>query len=110
MTLGDLKILVSDYTGLEKDALHIHVALILYLGAALLFRRSPRLWPAWLLVLGVELANESYDLWQQAADGDAPRWTESLKDLWNTMLWPTALLLLARYAAPAVHRPAPPEA
>ena len=111
MNLGHLKILVSDYTGLEKDALHIHVALILYLAASFLLRRSPRFWIAWLLVLGVELANESYDLWQQAADGDVPRWTESLKDLWNTMLWPTVLLLLARYAAlPTVRRPAPPEA
>jgi len=111
VTLGDLKILVSDYSGLEKDALHIHVALILYLGASFVFRRSPRFWLAWLLVLGVELGNEAYDLWQQAADGDVPRWTEGLKDLWNTMLWPTALLLLARFAAlPAVRRPARPEA
>ena len=111
MTLADLKILVSTYTGLEKDALHVHVALILYLAAAIVFRRSPHFYLPWLFVLGVELSNEAYDLWQQAADGEPPRPAESLKDLWNTMLWPTVLLLLARYAPlPAAPRPAPPDA
>ena len=111
MTLADLKILVSTYTGLEKDALHIHVALILYFAAWFVFRRSPRFYLPWLVVIGVELANEAYDLWQQAADGEPPRWAASLSDLWNTMLWPTVLLLLARWVTrSAALRPAPPGA
>jgi len=106
MGLTHFKDLISQYTGLERDALHIHLALFVYLLAALLFRRSPRSPLPWLVVFGIELANEAHDLW---VNWGAP-WSWSLgegaKDLWNTMLWPTVLLLVGRYGG-LVRRPAP---
>lgn len=97
MDYTNLKDLISQYTGLEKDALHIHAALLIYILTSLLFRRSFRSFLPWLVVLGIELANEAHDIWE---NWGAPwSWSlgESGKDLWNTMLWPTVLLLAARY-------------
>ena len=108
MNFGDFKILLSEWMALDKDALHIHAALFLYFGAMLALRRSPRSVLPWLIVFAAEVANEGYDLWQQQADGEPPRPAEGLKDFWNTMLWPSALLLLGRWLAPAEAQ-APPD-
>ncbi|HEX8526748.1 hypothetical protein [Allosphingosinicella sp.] len=99
MTWYELKDLVGFYTGLEQDALHVHAALALYILAMGLFRRSRRSRVPWLVVLGLELANEAYDLQHNWPDG--PDWAlhSSAKDLWNTMLWPTVLLFVGRYTS-----------
>ena len=104
MKFTDFKILIEHYVGLERDALHIHAAILLYLVAMFAFRATRRSRIPWLFVLGVELANEANDLWQQAAIGEPPRWSESLKDVWNTMLWPTVLLFIGRYTSLFHHR------
>ena len=87
-------------SGLDMDALHIHAGLLVQLLAALLLRRSlSSLWP-WLVVLAATLANEAYDLhFETWPEPDRARQlAEGVKDLLNTMLMPTILLLLARYA------------
>jgi len=94
--MDELKTLVEVYTGLGKDALHIHFALLIYLIAAAAFKDSRSILP-WLIVLAVELCNEALDLKRHHDGLLAWLWDESIKDLWNTMLWPTALLLLTRY-------------
>jgi hypothetical protein len=95
MNYTHFKDLIAQYTGLEKDALHIHAALFIYILVAILFRRSPRSFLPWTMVLFVELANEAHDVWENW--GAPAGWVigESVKDLWNTMLWPTVLLLAA---------------
>jgi hypothetical protein len=119
---SEAKLAIEGWTGLDKDALHIHAAILLYLFITLVLRR-PGLW-AWLAVLAVELANEALDLREQYQAGILMRWTEAaelgwpaaVKDIWNTMVWPTALLLVGRYvvrrsAEPgAVFAPPPAEA
>ena len=76
------------------------------LAAMLVLRRSWRSPVPWLFVFALEAANELLDLqeqyeigikaitWQQAFELG---WPEGLKDMVNTMLWPTALLLVGRY-------------
>lgn len=95
------------FTGLDMDALHVHVGVLAQIAVALLMRRtlaSP--WP-WLLVLLAALANEWYDLtyeiWPPAERGR--QFMESVKDIWNTMLMPTLLLLLCRFAPRLFVRP-----
>ena len=101
-----IKAAVAAWTGLERDALHIYAAILIQIGAAALFRRtlaSP--WP-WLVVLAFALTNEWLDMnrdnliepWEEAA---------ALHDLWNSMLLPTLLLLVARFA-PGLMRKVPP--
>ena len=96
MNYTHFKDLIAQYTGLEKDALHIHAALFIYILVAILVRRSPRSFLPWTAVLVVELANEAHDLWDNW--GAPAGWLigEGVKDLWNTMLWPTVLLIAAR--------------
>ncbi len=104
-----IKAAIATWTELERDALHIYAAILIQLGSAALLRRtlaSP--WP-WLVVLAFALANEWLDVhrdnlieeWEKAA---------ALHDLWNTMLLPTLLLLVARFAPRLMTRvrPLPP--
>ncbi len=95
----ELKELIGQYTGLERDALHVHAALFLYVVAMAVFRRSRHSRVPWLVVLAILVANEAYDLIHNWSDG--PQWAleSSAKDLWNTMLWPTVLLFVGRYTS-----------
>jgi len=84
---------------LARDALHIHVALILFFGAMLLFGWRASQWKPWLLVLAAALIGEAWDIYGTYTQAHVILWGESRKDIVNSMLWPTAILLLARYTA-----------
>ena len=87
-------------TGLDMDALHVHAGVALQIAAALILRRPLRSpWP-WLVVLGAEMANEIYDYTYEVWPGDERRiqLAEGIRDLWNTMVIPSLILLVARYA------------
>jgi hypothetical protein len=82
---------------LEKDALHIYAALLIQISAAWLSRRTLGDWLPWFWVLGLELINELMDLGR----GGEPRlmpWqvVSAIHDIINTMILPTALLVLCR--------------
>ncbi|HEY0044557.1 MAG TPA: hypothetical protein VGB62_08415 [Allosphingosinicella sp.] len=88
---------VEAWTGLERDALHVYAAVGVHVIAALVSRRPlSHIFP-WLCVLAVEIANESADLF---IDPIIEQWEVegAIHDLWNTMLIPTLLLLLTRFA------------
>ena len=104
MDYAQIKLLIEQYSGLEKDALHIHGALLLYLLAMVAFRQSRRSRFPWLFVLAIEVANEAFDLRRNWPALTSEVWQESAKDLWNTMLWPTVLLLVGRYTNLFQHR------
>lgn len=106
MKFLELKDAIAYYTGLEKDALHIHAALFLYILTALVFRRSRRSLLPWTVVFVFEIANELHDLWINW--GAPAHWLigEGAKDIWNTMLWPTAFLIFGRYSGWAQDRKA----
>lgn len=94
----EIKIWLESATGFDRDALHIYGAVIIQFGLALFFRRSlASPWP-WIAVLIVALANEYFDYQRvgESANSKAIFQTEGYKDMWNTMLIPTFLLLVAR--------------
>lgn len=106
-----IKAAVAAWTELDRDALHIYAAVLIQLVSAALFRRtlaSP--WP-WLVVLAFALGNEWLDVYR---DNLLEEWEKAaaLHDLWNTMLLPTLLLLVVRFAPRLTTRvrkpPAPP--
>jgi hypothetical protein len=85
-------------SGLDMDALHVFAGTAVQIFAALLMRRSLNSpWP-WLVVLGVEFANEVYDYTYEVWPDRDIQFAEGLRDMWNTMVTPTLLLILARYA------------
>jgi hypothetical protein len=89
---GDWKQWVEAWLQLSPDALHIHAGIILWLLFALVTRRSLEHPLPWLLLLGVELANEAIDLNQPAGSIES-NWPASRHDILNTMAMPTLLLL-----------------
>lgn len=95
--LQTAKLWLMDGTGLAKDALHIHVGLIVYLGSALIFRWPLRAWKPWLTALLAAAAGEAWDIRDRWANGVRPAPADHWHDIWNTMLWPSAMLLLARF-------------
>lgn len=83
-----------------KDALHIYAAFLIQVCAAMLLRKSLGSVIPWLAVLLVELLNEVGDVLLNPTEEHLQEWqiVGSLHDLVNTMLLPTMLLLIVRYA------------
>jgi hypothetical protein len=103
-----VKSTISIWTQLERDALHIYAAILLQIGSAALLRRNLASPLPWLTVLAFALLNEVLDI---TRDGVFEAWERaaSLHDLWNTMLVPTILALVVRFAPGVVTRKAEPE-
>jgi hypothetical protein len=100
------KLSVIEATGLEKDALHIYFGLALFLFVRLVWRARGGWLVAWLAVLAMACGGEWLDLTAEASRSaiqpDAAHW----HDIWNTMFWPTVLLLVSRWLQPAAKAPA----
>lgn len=89
---------VAEELSVHKDALHIYAGVAIQVAAALVLRRRLGSWWPWLCVLLAELANEFLDIW---LSDEAPfqQWqiVAAWHDLVNTMILPTAILLLCRF-------------
>ena len=85
--------------GLAKDALHIYGAVAIQILSALLFRRSLAHWLPWFVVLLAALLIEGGDMWF-GEEAHVQQWQidGAKHDLLNTMILPTVLLVLSRYA------------
>lgn len=83
----------------EKDALHIYAAFAVQLFAATLLRKPLSSWLPWAAVLLVELLNEAGDMLLDQTEPHIRQWQidGAIHDVINTMLLPTALMLLVRY-------------
>ena len=93
----ETKIWLLQTFGLSKDALHIYVGLIVFFGTVALFRLPLRDFRPWLVVLLAALAGEAWDIYDTAVI-DAPQdYAANWHDIWNTLFWPSAILLLARF-------------
>ncbi len=92
------KIWLIDTVGLTNDAMHVHGALLILCVSAILLRRRPDSPWCWLSVFLAELFNEYADL-RGAAPGEATI-DAALHDIYNTMFWPTLILILGRFLFP----------
>lgn len=106
--LQTVKLWIVTHVGLEKDALHVYFALFLLFGSVMLFRWSLRSWKPYTLILAIAVIGEIWDM----RDGLLTRvplvvsFPDSVHDIWNTMFWPIAILLLARFTDVLGARPA----
>jgi hypothetical protein len=94
--LQSTKLALIGWTGLSKDALHIYVALSLFFGSALLFGWSLKSWRPWVVVLAAALAGEAWDLRDRIVGHIPLEFAGNWHDIWNTMFWPSVIVLLAR--------------
>lgn len=93
-----IKTVVMDLTGLEKDALHIYVALAVFSGSCLILKWKAWQWKPWLLVLVFALLGEVWDIQGTMERNEPVRLWYNWHDVWNTMLIPTALVILSRFS------------
>ena len=91
------KIWILQLFGLPKDALHIYVGLIVFLGAAALFRLPLKSGKPFAAVLLAAVAGELWDVIDTYRAAEPMVWARNWHDVWNTCLWPGILTLLARY-------------
>lgn len=94
--LQTVKLWLVEHMHLAKDALHIYVALTLLFGSALIFKWPLRSWRPWLVVLLAATTGEIWDIRDRWAGGVAQDYGGNWHDIWNTMFWPSAILILAR--------------
>ena len=92
------KIWLIETVGLTNDAMHVHGSLLILCVSAVVLRRRPDSPWCWLIVFIAELFNEYADL-RGAAAGEATI-DAALHDVYNTMFWPTMLLILGRALFP----------
>jgi hypothetical protein len=91
------KLAVIAATGLSKDALHTHVGLLVYVAALVLTRKPMRSTIPWAITLLVALLGEAVDMRDKIASLGRWHWGASVHDIVNTLLWPSVLVLLARF-------------
>lgn len=107
MTLLELAVLFEQRkhwmvvgSGLSKDALHIYTGLAIFLIVRIVWRWRGGWLMAWMTVLAIACGGEWLDLAAEAREGvikpDAAHW----HDIWNTLFWPTVLLLVGRWLHP----------
>lgn len=91
------KLAVIAATGLSRDALHVYVGLAVFLGASVLSRRSIRSLVPWAIVVLVALLGEAVDLRDSLSRPGVWRWAWSVRDIVNTIFWPTVIVCIARF-------------
>ncbi len=94
----DHKMRLVEAVGLTNDAMHIHGSLLILFVAALVLRRRPDSIWCWLVIFVAELFNEYADL-RGLAPGEATM-DAALHDIYNTMFWPTVIVLFGRLLFP----------
>jgi hypothetical protein len=95
-SLQEAKWWLVHHTGLAKDALHIYVALTLLFGSALLFGWKLSSWRPWAVVAVAALVGEAWDLRDSIVYHTRIDLWANWHDVWNTLFWPTAIMLIAR--------------
>lgn len=93
-----IKSWIGHFISLSHDAMHVHVGLLIFFAVAWFFRRNQRrLQIAWTLTLAIALLNEVLDGYDWIVWTGTINWIESLKDITNTMFWPTVAVLAWTY-------------
>jgi hypothetical protein len=93
-----VKDLIS-HLGVAKDALHIYFAVLIQILAAAGLRRPLSNWMPWAVVLLAAMLNEVMDL-QFEDEPQVQEWQRvgARHDILNTMILPSVLLILCRFA------------
>jgi hypothetical protein len=102
-TVQAIKSTIVSVSGLPRDALHVYAGLSIFLFSAFVWRRSLGSFGPWLSVLLLALIVELIDMGNDLMTLDRWRWGASFKDIFNTLFWPTVLLLYSRFC-PSVRR------
>ncbi|WP_432769617.1 hypothetical protein [Sphingopyxis sp.] len=100
LTFVNAKVSLIAITGLSRDALHIYVALGLFLAVKLLWRgRGSTVFALLLIAAGTltgEWLDHGFELLRKQQCDTAAHW----HDIWNTLFWPVVLAIVLPWLAP----------
>jgi hypothetical protein len=97
MIWHDIKEAVNDATGLSQDALHIYFGVALLLVTARLLKRPAWDPLPWAIVAAAAVLNEAQDFRTMWRVGRTLEIGTSIRDVFNTVALPAAMLLRARF-------------
>jgi hypothetical protein len=98
--LQTLKLFLLDLTGLGKDALHVYAGLTVFIVVRLAWRWRGGWIIAWFAALALATTVEWLDMLAEGSIASLQPDTAHWHDIWNTMVWPTVLLLVGRWLHP----------
>lgn len=105
MSIADwlrLKTEIVAAIGLERDAMHIYVSVLIQFAVALFLRRGLAHWLPLLAVLIAACGNEFLDLQVETWPEPDEQLAESVRDIVNSMLMPALLFAVARWSPAAI--------
>ena len=85
-----LKIQIMQYLPLTKDAIHVHLGLVVFFVTVLMIRQITS-WLPLLAVLLLSLLMEGIDLRDDFNSYGYLRWGASIHDIVNMMFWPVVI-------------------
>lgn len=89
-----VKTFLTSTLHIQRDALHIHVGLLLFFVLSGLFRGPHRFRYALLVTVGLCLLGEVFDTAHSVDIGRRILWFDSCKDVFNTLFWPVFLYVM----------------
>ncbi|OVE80877.1 hypothetical protein BVY03_05295 [bacterium K02(2017)] len=93
----NFKSLMVQVLGLSKDAIHVHVGVLLFLFWAIIFKKplshKGNLIPVFMIALGMEIMDLSHDYLALVSID----WVGSLHDLINTVILPVLIWLAFKF-------------
>lgn len=92
----NLKLTIISIVDLSKDAIHIHVGLAVFFLVVLLWKKGRFEIVCILPVLIIACLMEALDLRDDLNSLGYMRWSASIHDIVNTVLWPVVLTFFAR--------------
>lgn len=98
-SFGDMKNIIVDGIGFQRDALHIHFGLLIFFAVSWALKGRRRYALAFALVLAIALGAEIWDHFYERTMGRRCDWPDHLSDLFNTCIWPLLLALWRRWKA-----------
>lgn len=96
-TYQSIKLSIIELVSLSKDAIHIHIGLLVFFFAVMLWRRGRVDYLALLPVFFVAGVMEYFDLRDDMASLGYGRWIASAHDLINTAFWPTIAVVSSKW-------------
>ena len=95
----EFKSWISEYTGLDRDSLHIYAAVGIQLIMALFVRSGLANFIPWIVVSIAVLGNEYLDFSgaSQSTIENGSFYEAAIHDIWNSMVLPTLFLMIARF-------------
>jgi hypothetical protein len=95
---SELKVFIEHASGIERSTLHVVLGVVVQFAVALLLRVPATRWAPWLTVLALELVNECSEFAEEQWPDPGMQFGEAFQDVLLTMLLPTLILFVGRFA------------